>query len=121
MLTVRVRERLIALRDEHGLTDAGWARAAGEVQQEVSRFTTGDMKMPKLDFMDRLARVFHRTLADVLADDLPLATLTVNEVKILAGLKAMKPVERAGFETLVRNRVAGGSARRRGSPRDRRP
>lgn len=114
MLTAQVRERLIALRDQHGLTDAGWARAAGEVQQEVSRFTTGEMKMPKLDFMDKLARVFHRTLADVLAEDLPPATLTENQVKVLAGLKAMKPSERAHFEGLVRNRVANGSGRRRG-------
>lgn len=114
MLTARVRQRLIALRDQHGLTDAGWARAAGEIQQEVSRFTTGDMRFPRLDFLDHLARVFHLTLAEVLSEDLPPATLSEGQVQILAGLKAMKPSERVGFEALVRNRVAVGSARRRG-------
>lgn len=115
LLAQRLRERLIAMRDDAGLTDTGWARAAGEVQQEVSRYTTGQMKFPRLDFVNKLAGVFHRTVADVLAEDLPPATLTESQVRVLAGLKAMKPTERANFEALIRNRAAGGIGRRRGS------
>lgn len=119
MLLQRLRERLIALRDQNQLNDTGWARAAGEVQQEVSRFTTGDMKLPKLDFLNNLAQVFHRTLPDLLAEDVPPATLTESQVRILAALRAMKPSDRAAFETLIRNKVPGGNVRRRGLRADR--
>jgi hypothetical protein len=119
LLFERLKERLIALRDENHLTDTGWARAAGEVQQEVSRFTTNEMKFPRLDFLDNLARVFHRTLPDLLAEDVPPATLTESQVQILSGLKSMKPSERAHFEGLVRGKAASGTGRRRGSRADR--
>lgn len=101
MATAKVRERLAALRDDAGLSDTGLARAAGLRQQDVSRFFTGDMKFPALDFMDALARVFHYTLADLLAKDLPAPSLSKWQIDVLAGLKAMKPVERAAFESLM--------------------
>lgn len=101
MLTARVRERLVALRDEHQMSEAAIARATGLVQQEVNRFFTGDMKLPRLDFMDAICRVFHYTLADVLAKDLPKPSLTKTETTILAQLKGMKPRDRENFESIL--------------------
>jgi transcriptional regulator with XRE-family HTH domain len=109
MLLEQARERLIVLRNQHGLTDAGWARAAGLVQQEVSRFTTREMKFPKLDFMDKLARVFHCTLADVLAKDLPRPSLSKQQITILANLKGMKPAQRAALEEFLSGTSKGGT------------
>lgn len=107
MATARVRERLAALRDDVGLSDAALARAAGLRQQDVSRFFTGEMKFPALDFMDAIARVFHYTLADVLAKDLPAPSLTNGQTQVLAHLKAMKPAERVAFEALVVRKKLG--------------
>lgn len=101
MITARLRERLIALRDEHRLSDSAWARAAGQRQQEVSRFVNADMKFPPLDFLDALCRVFHYSLADVLAKDLPPPTLTKTQSQFLVNLKAMSAAERNAFETLM--------------------
>lgn len=109
MLLAQARERLIALRDQHGLTDTGWARAAGLVQQEVSRFTTNEMKFPRLDFMDKLARVFHYTLADILAKDLPRPSLSKQQITVLANLKALKPSQRDAFEALLSDKSRGGT------------
>lgn len=101
MATAKVRERLATLRDDCRLSDSGLARAAGLRQQDVSRFFTGDMKFPALDFMDKLARVFHYTLADVLAKDLPAPSLTKSQTQVLVSLRAMKPSDRASFEALL--------------------
>jgi transcriptional regulator with XRE-family HTH domain len=101
MLTAQVRNRLLALRTETGLSETALARAAGQVQQEVNRFFTGDMKLPKLDFLDSMARVFHYTLADLLAKDMPPRTMTKQELTILVNLQAMKPSDRLSFENLI--------------------
>lgn len=101
MATAKVRERLAALRDDFGLTDTGLARAAVLRQQDVSRFFNGEMKFPALDFMDKLARVFHCTLADLLAKDLPAPSLTKSQTQILVSLKSMTPADRASFEALL--------------------
>ena len=105
MATALVRDRLAALRDEYGLTDAALARAAGLRQQDVSRFFNRDMKFPPLDFLDALARVFHYSLADLLAKDLPAPSLTKGQQEILISLKALTPSERASFENLLVRRT----------------
>jgi|GEM_PF-5457371 len=113
-MTARVRERLAALRAQCEMTESGLARAAHLRQQDVNRFFHGDMKYPALDFMDAIARVFHHSLADVLAEDMPKPSLTESQREIVANLKAMEPVERAAFEKLIRRRKTAGSGRRRG-------
>lgn len=118
LLTSRVRERLIALRDQAGMTDTGLARAAQQRQQDVSRFMLADMKYPPLDFLDALARVFHYSLVDLLAKDVPPATLTESQRAILATLKAMDAGTRVSFETLILKPKVG-TARRDGRPSDR--
>lgn len=109
MATAKVRERLAALRDDYKLSDAGLARAAGLRQQDVSRFFNGDMKFPPLDFLDALARVFHLTLADVLAKDLPAPSLTNGQMQVLVSLKTMKTSERVAFEALMAQRGRRGT------------
>jgi hypothetical protein len=101
ILTAMVRERLIALRDAHRLSDAGWARAARQRQQDVSRFVHADMKYPPLDFLESLARVFDHTLADVLAKDAAKSEKPEWQMRVLVALKAMTPTERHAFETLL--------------------
>lgn len=101
MLTQRLRERLVALRDQAGLSDSALARAAHQRQQDVSRFMLGDMKYPPLDFMDALARVFHHSLPDLLAKDVPPPAITASEQSILAAMKGMKPTQRVAFESLI--------------------
>ncbi len=111
MLTAQLRDRLIGLRDEHGLSDSGWARAAKQRQQDVSRFVNAQMKYPPLDFLDSLCRVFHRTLSEVLAQDIPPATLTKAQSQWLVRLKTMTPSERNAFETLMERDQGIGSKR----------
>jgi transcriptional regulator with XRE-family HTH domain len=108
ILTARVRERLAALRDAHGLTDSGLARAAHQRQQDVSRFFNGDMKFPPLDFMHALSQVFDRTLADVLAMDVTRTEKPEWQARVIVALKAMQPSERLAFETLL-TRGKGGA------------
>jgi transcriptional regulator with XRE-family HTH domain len=112
LLTLRLRERLIALRDQARISDAGIARAAHLRQQDVSRFMLGDMKFPPLDFLDALARVFEHTLPELLAKDVPTSSLTASQRSILATMKTMKPAERVAFESLILKKA--GSGRRRG-------
>lgn len=87
-LNVRIRSRIQKLMRAHGLSQAALARATGERPQDINRFLTDDMAYPPLDFLDRLARVFHYTLADLLAKDLPPARLTPDEVTLLARYRA---------------------------------
>lgn len=101
MATERVRARLAALRDQHGISEAGIARATGFRQQKINDFFNGQMKFPALDFMDAIARVFHHTLADLLAQDLPAPSLTNGQLRIIIALKAMKSSERVSFESLI--------------------
>lgn len=114
MATERVRERLAALRDQFHISEAGIARTTGFRQQKVNDFFNGQMKFPALDFMDAIARVFHYTLADLLAKDLPPSTLTSTERAILSNLKQMETAQRVAFENLILKPKAG-SGRRRGS------
>lgn len=113
LLTLRLRERLIALRDQAGMSDAGIARAAHQRQQDVSRFMLGDMKYPPLDFLDALARVFQYTLPELLTKDVAPSTLTESQRAILATMKGMDPVQRVAFESLILKRPPNGTARRR--------
>lgn len=114
LLTLRVRERLIALREHAGMTDTGLARAAGQRQQDVSRFMLGDMKYPPLDFLDALARVFQYTLPELLAKDLTPNGLTETQRAILATMKTMNATERVAFESLILKKPVHGTGRRRG-------
>lgn len=113
MLTERVRARLATLRDEAQISEAAIARATGLVQQEVNRFFTGDMKLPRLDFMDAIARVFHTTLADLIALEMPKPEMPEWQLNVLIALKAMEPSERHAFERLIQRPASGGSGRRR--------
>jgi transcriptional regulator with XRE-family HTH domain len=113
MLTEQVRARLATLRDETHISEAAIARTAGLVQQEVNRFFTGDMKLPRLDFMDAIARVFDRTLADVMAMDATKVERPEWQVRVLIALKAMEPTERHAFERLIDRPRAAGTARPR--------
>ena len=107
MATAKVRERLAALCADYKLSRAGLARASGFRQQDVNRFFNGEMKFPALDFMDKLARVFHYTLADLLAKDLPAPSLTKSQTQVLVSLKAMNVADRASFETLLVRKKSG--------------
>lgn len=95
------------------MTDAAWARAAHLRQQDVSRFTTGKMAFPPLDFLDDLARVFDRTLATLLVDDQPLQTtgftLTKVELELIVNLRGMDPEDRHAFQRLSRPRRGRGA------------
>lgn len=115
MLTLRLRERLTALRDQARMSDSALARAANQRQQDVSRFMLGDMKYPPLDFMDALARVFQYTLPELLAKDVPPAGLSESQRSVLAAMKAMQPVERSAFENLILKGPAGTARRRKAS------
>jgi transcriptional regulator with XRE-family HTH domain len=120
LLTALVRQRLAAVRDAYGLTDAGMARAAHQRQQDVSRFFNGDMKFPPLDFMNALCLVVNLTLADVLRDELPKPELPEWQMRVLATMKAMSPTDRHAFETLMdRGKKPNGTARPRGRRRNR--
>lgn len=112
LLTLRLRERLIALRDHSGMTDTGLARASGQRQQDVSRFMLGYMKYPPLDFLDALARVFQYTLPELLAKDIAPSSLTESQRAILAAMKGMKSSQRVAFENLIH--PPSGTERRRG-------
>lgn len=101
MATERVRQRLLALMTEHDISQAGVARAIGVDQQKVNLFFKDQMKFPALDFMDAMARVFHHTLADLLAKDLPPPTLTKVQQQLLARWKTMDALERHAFETAM--------------------
>lgn len=84
--------------------DMQWSdviRASGQLQQDVSRFNKGQMKYPPLTFLDSLARVFHLTLADLLADELPEPSLTAQERRVLAHWKSLGTVKAAAFESLI--------------------
>lgn len=73
-LTVRVRERLKTAMAAHlpqEMKQVELARRAGETQQSVQRFLSGQMPYPSMTFLDRLVRVFGWTLIDVLRDELP--------------------------------------------------
>lgn len=112
MLTLRLRDRLIALRDHAGLNDSALSRAAHQRQQDVSRFMLGDMKYPPLDFMDALCRVFNYSLAELIAKDIAPSQLTESERAVVAALKTMKNGERVAFENLILRK--GSNGRRRG-------
>lgn len=83
------------------MTATAIARAADLRQQDVSRFFTGQMKYPPLDFLDAICRVFQYTLADVLAKELPRPSLTSTQIDLLAAVKAMSPADRAAVERVV--------------------
>jgi len=112
-LTNLLRTRLLLLRDAYGLTDAAWARAAHLRQQDVSRFTTGKMAFPALDFLDELCRVFDRTLPSLLIDDqTPQTTgftLTKVELELIVNLRGMDPEDRHAFQRLSRPRRGRGA------------
>lgn len=97
------------------MSEISVARAAGQRQQDVSRFFLGQMKFPPLDFLDALARVFHFSLADLLAEELPKPSLSEKQRRILATIRGMQPKQREGFETLLEAPRTGkaGNARRR--------
>lgn len=115
MLTAMVRERLAVLRESHGLTVTGMARAARQRQQDVSRFFNADMKFPPLDFLDALAKVFNVTLADILGMDATKPEVPEWQARVVIALKAMEAQERIAFETLLtRGRPANGTAPPRG-------
>lgn len=88
MLNTLLRTRVLSLMRANGLSQAALSRAARVRQQDVSRFLTDDMVNPSLDFLDRLARVFQFTLADLLAKDLPQASLTADEQALLSRYRA---------------------------------
>jgi len=100
-ITTQLRARLLVLRNMHQLTDTAWARAAHVRQQDVSRFTTGRMTYPRLDFLDALCRVFQITLADALAPDLPKPSLTRAQQELLINVAAMEPSFRHAVERLT--------------------
>jgi transcriptional regulator with XRE-family HTH domain len=101
-LNNRVRRRLKALMQEHGLSQTGLARAAHQRQQDVNRFMSARSVYPSLHFLDQLARVFQYTLADLLAADLPQPSLTSEELTLLVGYRATKnPVHRSAVMALL--------------------
>jgi hypothetical protein len=100
-MTTALRLRLVDLRNTHQLTNAGWARAAKQNPKDVSRFALGDMTFPPLDFLDSLSRVFHVTLAELLAADAPKASLTNAQMAVLDALAKMNPADRHMFERLI--------------------
>lgn len=114
LLTLRVRERLIALRNHAGMTDSSLSRAANLRQQDVSRFMLGEAKYPAMDFMDALCRVFNYTLAELLDKDIAPSQLTESERAIVAAMKAMTNGDRASFENLILRKPSGKTERRRG-------
>jgi transcriptional regulator with XRE-family HTH domain len=89
VLNTLVRRRLQTLMDQHHLTQADVSRAADERPQDVNRFLTGDMAFPSLDFLDKLARVFQLTLADLLAAELPRPAVNGDELTLLTRYRAM--------------------------------
>lgn len=99
--TERVIARLEALRDQYGVTEAGIARATGYRQQKINDFFNRQIKFPALDFMDAIARVFHYTLADMLAQDLPPPTLTKGQLQFLVNLKTLKKPDQHLFEVMM--------------------
>lgn len=114
ILTAIVRDKLVALRNAHGLNDSAWARAARLRQQDVSRFVHAQMKYPPLDFLDALARVFNRTLADILAEEMPKSEMPEWQSRVLVALRAMDPSDRHAFEQLISRPTTGGTGPRRG-------
>lgn len=101
MATELVKQRLVALMEEHEISQAGVARAIGVRQQKVNLFFDNQMKFPALDFLDAMARVFHHTLADLLAKDLPPPSITKTQQQVLARWKAMDAFERRSFEVVM--------------------
>lgn len=97
----RLRLRIDGLRRQMDMQWSDVVRASGQLQQDVSRFSTGQMKYPPLTFLDSLARVFHLTLADLLADELPEPSLTAQERRVLAHWKSLGTVQAAAFESLI--------------------
>jgi len=97
----RVRVHLAALAKRAGMTQMDLARATGYRQQEINRFFLGSMKHPPLEFMDALARAFQRRLTDVLAEELPPATLSDAEMTLLANWRALPAQEQWAFERLL--------------------
>lgn len=101
-LTARTRARLDALRRQHKMNWTQVANAAGLVQQEVSRFSTGQMRFPALSFMDAIARVFHRRLADLLADETTEPSLTSREIGVLAHWRKLDAGQKDAYEQVIR-------------------
>lgn len=94
-LTERTRVRLQQLIAEGGLTQHALALRLGTDQATMSRFRTGQMKHPPLDFLDQLCRIFDRTLSDVLAEEMPARPITAAtgpvEVEVLENYRRLDP------------------------------
>lgn len=59
----KISQEIAALRKANHLTQAELAKEVGTKQQVISRFENPkDKRMPSLEFLDRIARVFNRRL-----------------------------------------------------------
>ena len=114
--TRTLRDRLVALRDAHRLTDASWARAAQQDPYDVRRFVQGKTVSPSLGFLSSLCRALETTLAAVLAGDAVQPTRKQAELDLLARWAGMSARDHQAFEHLMElAQPRGGRKRRSGT------
>lgn len=96
-LTTALRVRFRRLYEDAELTQDQFAERAGSTQSDVSRFLTGQMVYPPLEFLDGLAKVFGLRLSDLIAeaqqDKKP--AITPAEFRVLRAWAALPPDARA--------------------------
>lgn len=59
----KIAQEIASLRKAHRITQARLAKEIATSQQAISRLESpSDKRMPSLEFLDKIARVFHRRL-----------------------------------------------------------
>jgi len=97
-----IHRNLIALRDEHHLSDARWAELADLNRSDVSRFTNGHVCNPKFDFLEKLCAALGVTLYEVMSK-VPMATdaYSASERALVMRLRRMSDSQRDVVERMA--------------------
>ena len=107
-LITLVRHRIRRLRDSSGLTQAKLCELAGISSDSVSRFESG-VRIPRLDTLEKLARVFDIDVATLVSDDKEPepATYPQSIMRIVYLLLQYPPSVHEACESLLKSALDG--------------
>lgn len=116
-LTEAIRLEIKRLMLHHGdMQQIELAMRSGETKQRIQRFISGQMPYPPMDFLDRLFRVFGKTLVDGLTGAVkPVTQLPILRDDVQALADTCATLEPAGVEAVQHLAATLRDAGRRGA------